>query len=372
MKNPQNQEIPKRITCIDSGEWSNAQGLSQPRMYTPIRELEANGVLRIESMEYVQSPILGEPFPEESEGIYEHRHNRRRAVERDRVRLTCTNYRIKAFRDFDLDAKEPLSPIVCVNMRPGGDQSSHQSSHRNTLLENLIQRDSVKRILLAPPYFSSLEELDDVQQMDAAEKIALWTPYRYAVGIRYTKELIDQREIAIAAGTITVVCGSFPARRLLREFALPFLDAFLSITGGVTDHAVKLSDPNGLPIFSIAAQHGSLISSMLFSTAGSGFQNLDHARIRFLNLDMTNIDLINTLCSYIHQTPTEHISGGSPSHDPPRSTLNGARFLVNACLSSEPKTDLLPTVRSFKRTQEFIDALLDELQRTREGENERV
>ena len=356
---------PKIVTCIDTGEWSNAMGYSAPRIYTPLRELEENGRLQIDRINYMPSPVIDKPFREETEGNYKLRHSTRRSAERERVRLTAQNFRINTqnFKNFNFADKE-LSPIVCVNMRPG--ESKDESPNRNALLTALIKNENVERILLAPPYFSRLKELTQIEKIDKdRRKIILWTPYRYATGIAYARRVLQTT--ALGAASIVVNSGPYPSEKFVSEFALPFLDAFFSLTGPVLkqDDKLKLSiqnsAPNGLLVLSTAAKHTTgATSSILLSTAGGSFGTSDHCSITLLSVDMTHINLSNALMIYSHRRPDQHLSNGR-SHDPPRSTLNGGRYLLlNACFSET--TSDLPTVSSFKPTQEVIDEFLRKLQ----------
>lgn len=349
-----------KVSLLDSGEFVNVIGLSAPRLYGPIRELEALGELKIQDISYVKSPIRGEPLPEEGKSLFRIRNETRQEAEEERVRATAMNYRLDPPKNtLDPDA---LQPVVCLNQRPG--------ETRDDILKLLLKHQNVQRIILSPPHFLSVEELSEYIELDTERKIVAWVPYRYALGIAFVKRKFPKADIA--AGTLRVVCAPYPQTEFLSEFCLPFTDAFLSITGGITKNPhVEHVSTAGLSVFSVTATHeNDVVSSILFSTAGGSFQNFDHCDLAILSLKMESIELSNSLCTYRHHSPVEHTDSGLASHDTIRSNRNGTRDLLRASLSLDEDKDNqalddgdrdnqpLPTLSTLIHTQALLDTLL--------------
>ena len=345
-----------KLSLLDSGEFVNASGLSAPRMYAPIRELEDLGDLKIQDISYVKSPIRGEPLPEETKSLFFTRNETRQAVEEERVRATARNYRLDPPKNtldpdaFDLDT---LQPVVCLNQRPG--------ETRDKILKALLKHQNVQRIILSPPHFLSLTKLSECIEEDTENKIVAWVPYRYTLGIAFVKRKFPK----IAAATLRVVSGPYPRKEFLSEFCLPFTDAYLSITGKITKNPhVKHVSTAGLSVFSVTATHeNDVVSSILLSTAGGSFQNFDHCDLAILSPKMESIELSNSLCTYRHHSPVEHTDSGLASHDAIRSNFNGTRKLLRAALSLDADDEdrdnqALPTLSTLTHTQKFLDTLL--------------
>lgn len=377
-----------KVLLIDSGEWANENGYSEPRMYPPLREMAGDGKFSLDAIKFIRSPVLDRPFKEEESnpGIYDKRHEMRRCEEEARVRRTAISFGLLLDEKDEKDEKASLeefivgdsvsSPMVCVNMRPG--KSNDDSLDRNSVLKSLINEKEVKRIIVAPPYFSNINDLNEIKKIDKENKIVLWTPYRYAEGIVYARDKLEKRG-TLGGASLVVTCGPFEILSFIREFALAFIDALLSVTGGIEIGSMEtaISAPNGLPILSVTAKHevpakhedpakheGALIT-LLLSTNGGSFQNIDHASLKLLFTDMSHIVLSKSFSVYEHFTPERHYSNGF-SHDPRRSDINGSRALLEKACFSGAGDDIL-TLDNFEATQAFLDRLLEEIHQWREA-----
>jgi hypothetical protein len=356
----------KKVVIHDGGEFTDRRGIrSAARLYSVLRTFEASGRIRIENIHYIES-MQSQPLPFESPDesrAVRIRDERRRAVQRDRVSKTsqfllgkdsleCATATATATATADL---------IVIILKPDDDNG------RNDRIFDALTSEA--KVIIFPPYFSSLKALKDlkgrVTQQKDIERLFMWLPYRFSEGVLTAQKEAKEEDDEIAAITINVMAGPYPRKAFVHEFIMPFFD-FLPVLGGpIAQLRVIESSPMGLPVFGFQAVHApSTISSGLFTSAGGSFQNISHANVSIYSTGLWSLNLSGaSLNEMLKRSPISHEVRGTASHDAEPNVLNGSHGLLDRILrenwvvGDEAKKPTLPNVLHI---QELIDSFLRE------------
>jgi hypothetical protein len=308
----------------------------------------------------MQSQPLSFESPDDSRAV-RIRDERRRAVQRERVSKTAQFLLGKA----SLPCATADADLIVIIVKP-------DDNGRNERICDALQSAPKAKVIVFPPYFSSLAALKELKgsiKQDDVDKLFLWLPYRYCPGlILAQKEAAKEEEDAIAAITLTVLAGPYPRTALVHEFISPYLDLLPVLGGPISQLRVIESAPMGLPVFSFQAVHtpstleSSTISSGLFTAAGGSFQNIEHANLSIFSTGLWSLKLSGPfLNEVLKRSPISHEVRGTVSHDADPNVLNGSYGLLDRILGGENWGDEAkkkPIIPNVLHLQELIDEFI--------------
>ena len=340
----------KTLSILDSGYLgNNCANLSGHSIYDVIRDSEG---VQIKSISYLPSPATPLLPPIEFDQDHgDSRDDRRREVEKQRVLNTADAFGVN-YNDINTAFDEEVDVIVIIT-RP--------DDYRNAIVH--LALDYTKQVVIVPAYFSERVKYKNLFEdipMERRDHVLLWLPYRYSRGITGARERLQSK--TLAAIQMCVCCGSYNPVLFFNEFCLPGIDALALFAGAITDINIHVSNPDGRYLLSFTAIHGTTSrspqSTGLLTTAGSGFRDVDHYRMRLFTAGQEELEITSGFTHFVHRKSG---SGGyhevtGESHDP-ANHLNGSTQLFHNIIHNDwEDEEIKPTLGQFEPTQQLLDA----------------
>ena len=346
----------------DSGRWSDETGkYTQPRILSTMRHLGTSGLVDIKGLRYHSSAIGDSKLPQEPDTAHKLRIAHSSKVRRQRVEETSSFLGYEFEDDTNTEIFLPTAEhrrLFFVTM-PACEE-------RVCVVNQLLSVDPDARIVIAPPAFTDLNELDSLIKNDTRERVIPFLPYRYSGGMASVREHAQP----IQAVLLNVISGAYPGRlssaftTFLTEFCLPALDCLIHLSGRVLTGTTTYTEAGMVPVIICNSIHetGIVSSATLSATGNFGDVNFT-LRVLF---NGATFDLTDAFKHSVLRGGPNRNKFTESGHDASGWELNGySQLLSNTFTGSSD----VPTLNGFRNTQSLVNGLFQALATLSDGEH---